>query len=960
MNWKQHGHSLSIFVNALALIFLAGGGVAIAAETAPRERLLMDFNWRFHLGNDWGLGENLAKAGACTGPAKRDFNDSGWRTINLPHDWAIELPFDSKADGSHGFKALGGGFPQNSVGWYRRMFTLEKSDAGRRIWLEFDGAFRDCRVFVNGYRIGHHESGYSGFRYDITDVVRFGDKNSVAVRVDASEFEGWFYEGAGIYRHVWLVKTSPLAVAPDGTFVYSRFPHNEPGGRAELAVETRLLNTQTNPATAVVNCEVFGPDGKVAVKFRKSVTVAAAGETEVIQAKSLGSPALWSPEAPNLYKLVTTVESEGVAVDRVETEFGVRTVAFDVEKGFLLNGKPYELKGTCNHQDHAGVGAALPDGLQQFRIARLKDMGCNAYRTSHNPPTPELLDACDHLGMVIMDENRLLGSDAQNLARFEGQVRRDRNHPSVCIWSIANEEFNVQDTVEGGRVAATMQRLVKRLDPTRPVTYAAPVGDDFQGINSIIEVRGWNYHVGKEMDAYHKEHPTQPEVGTEQASTVSTRGIYANDRERGYVSAYDANAPHWAHTAETWWSYFADRPWLSGGFVWTGFDYRGEPTPYQWPCINSHFGVMDTCGFAKDNFYYYQAWWGSKPMVHLLPHWNWPGKEGQEIEVHCYSNGEEVELFLNGASLGKQSMPRNSHLAWKVKYAAGTLLAKAYRGGQVVAEDKVETTGSPAALKLIPASPNVSANGEDASIITFAVTDAQGRIVPVAGNLVNFELSGPGRILGVGNGDPSCHEPDVVVATPGLRDIAIKDWVMKVGPAGKEPAEVAEKVSESGWHKADIGVENGPLQPNESAVYRAHWVATAEDLGATNLSISFGTIDDEGWVYVNGQFVGESHDWSASPSFEIGKFLHAGDNAIAVAVKNNDGPGGVSKGVNVEIQTKGASADWKRSVFNGLGQIIVQSTKQAGEIKLTARAEGLEPAALSLQSMAAQPRPAVK
>jgi beta-galactosidase len=959
MKWKL-GPSLNLFLKIFALIILAGGTVVVAAETGPRERLLMDFNWKFHLGNDWGMGERLDKAGASGGPAKRDFNDSGWRTIHLPHDWAIELPFDRKADESHGFRSVGAAFTQNSVGWYRRTFTLEKSDAGRRIWLEFDGAYRDCRVFVNGYVIGHHESGYSGFRFDITDVARFGQKNSVAVRVDASEAEGWFYEGAGIYRHVWLVKTSPLAVAPDGTFAYSRFPHNEPGGNAELFVETRLLNTLTNGVDAVVKCEVLGPDGNVAAKFHKTVTAAASDVTEVKLTKSLAAPVLWSPETPNLYKLVTTVESKGVLVDRVETEFGLRTVAFDVDKGFLLNGKPYELKGTCNHQDHAGVGSALPDGLQKFRVARLKDMGCNAYRTSHNPPTPELLDACDHLGMIVMDENRLLGSDAQNLARFEGQLRRDRNHPSVCIWSIANEEFTVQDTDEGGRVAATMQRFVKRLDPTRPVTYAAPVGDDFKGINSVIEVRGWNYHVGNEMEAYHKEHPTQPEVGTEQASTVSTRGIYANDRERGYVSAYDANAPRWAHTAETWWSYFADRPWLSGGFVWTGFDYRGEPTPYGWPCINSHFGVMDTCGFAKDNFYYYQAWWGSKPMVHLLPHWNWPGKEGQDIDVHCYSNGEEVELFLNGASLGKKSMPRNSHLEWKVKYAPGTLLAKSYRGAQVVAEAKVETAGAPAKVKLMPTAPNVSANGEDVGIITFAVTDAEGRIVPVAGNLVNFELSGPGRILGVGNGDPSCHEADVFFGTPGLRDIALTDWLMKVVPSAKEPPEVAEKCSEEGWHKTDVGIENGPLQPGESAVYRAHWAATAEDLGATNISISIGSIDDEGWVYVNGQFAGESHDWSASPSFDIGKFLHAGDNTIAVAVKNNDGPGGMSKGVSLELQTKAVQSDWKRSVFNGLGQIIVQSTKEPGEIKLTAHAEGLEPAVLSLPSEAAQPRPAVQ
>ena len=339
----------------------------------------------------------------------------------------------------------------------------------------------------------------------------------------------------------------------------------------------------------------------------------------------------------------------------------------------------------------------------------------------------------------------------------------------------------MQSTPQGGNVARTMQDYVKRLDPLRPITYAAPEGDSFAGINGVIEVRGWNYHVGQDMDKYHAKHPAQPNVGTEQASTVCTRGIYQNDKQRGYVSAYDDNAPDWATTTERWWSYFADRPWLSGGFVWTGFDYRGEPTPYAWPCINSHFGVLDTCGFPKDNFYYYQAWWTQRAMVHLLPHWTWPGKEGQEIDVRCFSNCDEVEAFLNGQSLGQQAMPRNSHLRWKVKYAPGTLSAKGFKAGQVVAEDKVETTGAPAALKLSPDRPAIHADGEDVSVVTVAIMDAQGRCVPVADNLIRFELSGPGRILGVGNGDPSCHEPDTYVDQAPTRSVTLDQWRMKGG-----------------------------------------------------------------------------------------------------------------------------------------------------------------------------------
>ncbi|HEV2391668.1 MAG TPA: beta-galactosidase GalA [Verrucomicrobiae bacterium] len=944
---------------ALILAFAPLSFTAAAEPTSPRERLLMDFGWRFHLGDDWGTGEDLAKAGSSGGPARPGFSDMGWRSTNLPHDWAIELPFDEQADGSHGFKPVGPGFPQNSVGWYRRVFTLPKEDAGKRLWLEFDGAYRDCRVFLNGYFVGHHESGYSSFRYDITDVANCGGKNTLAVRVDASEFEGWFYEGAGIYRHVWLVKTSPLAIAPDGVFVYSQFKNNVPEGPVTLYMNVELNDSQGAQGDAAVNCQVLDPDGKEVAQIKESFMVQPWSNQQVLPRITFNSPILWSPESPKLYRLVTTVLSGGEVVDRKDTEFGIRTVAFDPNQGFLLNGKHYEIKGTCNHQDHAGVGAALPDRVQYFRIARLKEMGDNAYRTSHNPPTPELLEACDRLGMVVMDENRLLGSDAANLDRLAGLVRRDRNHPSVVVWSIANEE-GVQTTPTGGRVAETMQDLIHRMDPTRSVTMAANVGNTFAGLNRIIDVRGWNYHIGKQMDNYHAAHPAQPNLGTEQASTVCTRGIYANDKVRGYVSAYDDNAPPWAHTAETWWTFFAPRPWLSGGFAWTGFDYRGEPTPYGWPCINSHFGIVDTCGFPKDNFYYYQAWWSDKTVLHLLPHWNWPGKEGQDIDVRCFSNCQEVELFLNGQSLGKKSMPRNSHLQWQVKYAPGTLSARAFNGGVAVAETKIETTGAPAKVELAPDRGQIDADGQDVSLVTVSVVDAQGRVVPVAGDLVNFELSGPGKILGVGNGDPSCHEPDVYLDQMPVRAIALEDWRMKIVPEAKEGPETAEDAPEAGFRRVNVRRSAGPLQPEQAAVFRAHFSATAEDLAATNILLRFGMIDDEGWVYINGRFAGEAHDWSVPHSFEIHKLLHAGENTVAVAVKNHENSGGLNKGVAVEIEQKPVPTDWKRSVFNGLAQVLVQSSKEAGTLTLTARAQGLAPATTTIQARSCTPRPALE
>jgi beta-galactosidase len=792
--------------------FVAVFTCTLLAQDSPRERLLFDFGWKFHLGDDWPEAINLEKAGMSKGPAGRKFDDSQWQTVNLPHDWAVQLPFDKTASYNHGFKPVGPGFPQNSVAWYRRTFDLPSQDAGKRIWIEFDGVFRDAQVFVNGWFIGHHEGGYNGFRYDITDVANCGGRNDVAVRVDASKFEGWFYEGAGIYRHVWLVETAPLAIAPDGIFVWSQFKDNLPRGRPDIHVQVHLLNSLTNDADATVTAQIISPEGQELASVHKTVTAPGGSTTEVDQTTRISKPELWSPESPTLYKLVTTVESGGQTVDREETAFGIRTVAFDPDKGFLLNGEHYEIKGTCNHQDHAGVGSALPDRLQYFRISRLKEMGCNAYRTSHNEPTAELLEACDQLGMLVMDENRLLGSDPANLALFQQQILRDRNHPSVVIWSICNEESRQTDA-DAGRVGATMQAFVKRLDPTRPVTCAESVGDVYSGLMSALEVRGWNYHVGPDMDDYHRKHPEQPEVGTEQGSTVGTRGIYKTDKARGYVTSYDVSSKA-GRTAESWWGYFADRPWLSGGFYWTGFDYRGEPTPYKWPCINSHFGIMDTCGFPKDNFYYYQSVWSEKPVLHLLPHWTWPGKEGQSIDVWCYANCQDVELFLNGQSLGRKTMPRNGHLEWEVPYAPGTLSAKGYdASGEVVSATAEDTTGAPTAVELHPDRNTISADGEDISIITVSVHDEPGHVVPTATNLVHFAIQGPGRIIGVGNGDPSCHEPDQYPGQSGWERSVFNGLAQIIVQSTKIPGEIILTGTADGLQPATIYIQSQGCQP---------------------------------------------------------------------------------------------------------------------------------------------------
>ena len=739
-----------------------------AATPSRRDRLLLDFGWRFHLGHaddqaqDFGFGHagnqdtEFGKSGDLFGPSRGNFDDSAWRAIDLPHDWAVELPY-VQADELNDFgdHPLGRNYPATSIGWYRRVFTLPATDAGRRISLEFDGIFRDATIALNGHLVGRNFSGYAPYRADVTDLATLGGRNVLVARVDATEHEGWFYEGAGMYRHAWLVKTGPVHVAHWGTFVTSRVA----GSTATVSIATEVENESDAPATCRVAQTIRSSSGKALATVRSApIVIPAWGRQGVQQQLELAMPQLWSIEAPAMHLMETSIEIGAIPVDTHHTPFGIRTIHFDPNNGFFLNGKRVAIQGTCNHQDHAGVGSALPDRLQEYRIGRLKEMGSNAYRTSHNPPTPELLDACDRLGMLVLDENRTFSSEDEGTSQLERLIRRDRNHPSVIAWSLANEEGSDQGNDRGARMAGTLKRLAHRLDPTRPVT-AAMNGGWGKGFTLVVDVQGFNYSTNG-IDAIHKGFPAKPLMGTETASTVSTRGIYANDPDRGYLSAYDVNKPGWGATAEEWWSYYAARPFLAGGFVWTGFDYRGEPTPYRWPCTSSHFGIMDTCGFPKDNFYYYQAWWRDEPVLHLFPHWNWAGKVGQEIEVWVHSNLDRVELLVNGTSMGNQTMQRNSHLAWKVPYAPGTIEARGFRNDRQVLVAKRETTGAPARVVLHPHRARLFADGEDVAVVEVRLVDAAGRVVPTADDQVTFAVTGSGRLIGVGNGDPSSHESD--------------------------------------------------------------------------------------------------------------------------------------------------------------------------------------------------------
>ncbi|MFT3824774.1 MAG: beta-galactosidase GalA [Chitinophagaceae bacterium] len=735
-----------------------------------RKRTCLDDNWKFHFGHAADASKDfnfsIANIFAKTGRAEKTaidpkFKDNDWRTIDLPHDWAVELPFvkvDNADVLAHGYKPVGGLFPETSIGWYRKHITVAKTDSGQRFVLTFDGIFRDARIWINGFYLGRNESGYVGVSYDITDYLNYDKDNTIALRVDATQYEGWFYEGAGIYRHVWLNQYNNTHIAQDGMFVYA----DVKGSNATVGIETTIGNKNLSGAKGTVYSYVTDRNGKkLAQTAEQPFSLAVNGTQTIKQKTQVNNAHLWNLDDPYLYRIVSVVKSNGKVIDTMVQRFGIRTITISATEGLFLNGKHVKIQGTNNHQDHAGVGSAIPDYLQYYRIGLLKELGSNAYRCSHNAPTPELLDACDSLGMLVLDEQRLLNSSPEYINQFERLIRRDRNHPSVFLWSIGNEEGYVQTNNTGRRIAQSLIAKQQELDPTRTSTYAADLANVFKGINEVIPVRGFNYrHLG--VAPYHKDHPGQPVLGTEMGSTVTTRGIYEKDSIRAYVPDQDITAPWWASKAEDWWPLAAENAYWMGGFVWTGFDYRGEPTPYEWPNISSHFGIMDMCGFPKNIYYYYQSWWTDKDVLHISPHWNWQGKEGKLIDVWVNSNADNVELFLNGKSLGNKEMPRNSHLKWAVPYEPGKLEAVAFKKGKKLTAS-VETTGEAYQLVVTPSQKTLKPDGKDLSIVNVSVVDRQGRVVPDANVPLQFTVTGSGAIIGVGNGDPSSHEADKVL-----------------------------------------------------------------------------------------------------------------------------------------------------------------------------------------------------
>ncbi len=739
---------------------------AITYAQNVREVIRLDEGWKFALGNaadpakDFGCGTEyfnyLTKANSIhnEGPYSSKFDDKYWQEVRVPHDWVTTLLYAQPASHSHGYKTVGYKYPETSVGWYRKVIHIPADDLGKHIALQFDGIFRDARVWFNGFYMGTEPSGYATQVYDVTEYVNFGGDNLICVRADAMLEEGWFYEGAGIYRDAWLMKSAAVSVAPFGTFVYADL--KAPYDHAALTIETEVNNHSMEAKTCTIEQRLLDAEGREVGKAdATSLTLKGKQTLGCKQMLTLNAPHLWSTTHPYLYKVETTIKVDGKVSDIYETTTGIRDIDFDADRGFLLNGQPLKLKGVNMHQDHAGVGAAIPDALQAWRIRQLKQLGCNAYRASHNPATPTLLDICDREGILVIDENRQSGINDEHLRLLERMIKRDRNHPCVILWSDGNEEWGMENTIQGTRIAAAMREYTKLLDPTRHSTIAnAGGGEMIKG----LDVVGYNYIMQNNVDERRTQHPEWKVVGTEETTGCGTRGWYFDTPEqKGRMRSMNLSADKdgTENRIERGWKFYAERPWAAGLFYWTGFDYRGEPNPLSYPAHDSEFGILDYCGFPKDEAWYLKSWWTDEPVLHIFPHWNLAGHEGEEVEVWAYSNCDEVELTVNGKKLGRQAMPKNGHLKWKAVYQPGKVIATGYKNGKRILTEVIETTKPATKIVLRADRQTIAADGRDVCVVSIEIQDQKGRIVPDACQMLTFTLEGGGRILGVGNGDPS-------------------------------------------------------------------------------------------------------------------------------------------------------------------------------------------------------------
>lgn len=931
-----------------------------------RERLSLNRGWRFHLGDipfpvirGHPDSYSNAKAGRALGAAAPEHDDTAWRTLDLPHDWGVEGPFDPTENLSQGYR-------QRGYAWYRRHFPLSPQDRGRHLELQFDGIATHCTVWINGTVAHRNWCGYTSFSIDITPLARFGDDpNHIAIRVDANAMEGWWYEGAGIYRHTWLVKRDRIHIVTDGV---SANPVHGAGNHWHVPVEVTVGNSGAKNETFGIECQLLTPNSVRVAQSHTEISVQALGENSGRLRLDAYGPRLWTTHDPALYTMETTIRHEGRVVDQVCTPCGFRTLRFDANEGFFLNGQRLQLKGVCCHQDHAGVGVAVPDALWEFRLRKLKEMGVNAYRCSHNPPSAEFLDLCDRMGILVMNENRHFNCTPEYLRQLEWLVRRDRNHPCVFLWSVFNEE-PMQGTEVGYEMVRRMVATVKKLDTTRPVT-AAMNGGLFAPVNvaQAVDVVGFNYQI-ESYDRFHAANPGMALTSSEDTSAYMTRGEFKTDRARNVLGSDDSEFAPWGASHRGSWRAIAERPYLAGGFVWTGFDYRGEPTPLHWPSTVSFFGCMDLCGFPKTAFYIHQAHWEeTTPVLHLTPHWNWKGREGEIIEMTACTNAETVALFLNGEPLGEKQIDRFDFASWKIPYVPGRLIAVGKRSGLEIVRTSLETTSEAVALRLTPDRSAMLGDGWDAQPITVSAVDAQGRPVPTSNARLSFKIAGPGTILGHGNGDPNSHELEkgsvrslfnglaqvilqslegksgtlsLEVESPGLvpaqLEIIVKASSARPSVPIAEPKLVLERwrISPGTTLRPDpnqevadndmntwAGILPGDLQTfagHRWAIYRVHFLPF-QAVQAAGGMLTFRAIAGKAEVWLDGTLLGTKAEFEVGP-MAIRIPARRGERTLSVLIEAEPGGsaglgGAVTVGMLAPAELQAADEDYKERALH--------------------------------------------
>ena len=761
-----------IFSNYLFILFFF---IAFTATSQERQIVRLS-DWKFQKGEQ----QNAQAV---------DFDDADWKRVNVPHDWAIEGPFIEEGEGSTGKLSWKG------QGWYRKTVEIPSAYKDKRIYLIFDGVMAFPKVYVNGELAGQWDYGYNSFYIDITDHLKFGNNNVIAVHADTRKHDSRWYPGAGIYRKVQMVVMDPVHVDIWGTYITTPIikPHY-----ADVRINTKVINQSADSAEVTVEQVIISPEGNELKSATKKVKIAANGYKNVEVTIPVLDPQRWDVEDPNLYTAVTIIYRDNEKVDTYKTPFGIRIIRFTPNDGFYLNDKRVQLKGVNLHHDHGPLGAAFNRRAMERQLEIMKSMGVNAIRNSHNTAAPEFLELADEMGLLVFNEvfdkydEKADILDTTNFEDFAHRnirnfVVRDRNHPSIILWSVGNEIGDVQWNIDNGfQRLHTMVNYVNKYDPTRPVTL---VNDQIESAKmrhfDFYDVHAWNY--GRRYRLARQMEPEKAVVISESASTLSTRGFYEFPLPAEktdftislQVSSYDLNAPWWAEIADDDFMWQQDEPYIAGEFVWTGFDYLGEPTPYTNEAVkemgmtdkeasrSSYFGIVDLVGIPKDRYYLYKSYWKpEETTIHILPHWNWDDKKGENVPVFVYTNGDCAELFINGESQGKKCKdPRSENsterfrLMWKdVTYQPGQVTAVAYKNGEKIGEKMLKTAGEPVSLKLTADRKRISADGQDLSYILVEAFDKEGNLYPLADHEVEIEIDGPAFLAGAGNGNPQCFD----------------------------------------------------------------------------------------------------------------------------------------------------------------------------------------------------------